>query len=113
MSFFNPFNVFSATIDDTESVSEDVNLGGLRAFGVNIPAAPAATNITFEVSDDGTNWLPLFKEDNTELSLAITAESHIGFGALIVYFSPWQYVRVVSDTVASGDEEYEIVARHV
>lgn len=112
MSYFNPVTVFSCTIDDAATVSEIVNLGGLRAFGVNIPATVAGANITFEGSDDGVTFKQIYKNDNTALSLAITAAKFVGFGDLIPYFAPWQYVRVTTDSAASGaDEEFEIVAR--
>lgn len=113
MSFYNPSTVFSATIADTETTSEDVSLGGLRAWGVNVPSATASANITFEVSADGTTWHPLYKEDNTELSIAITATAAIGFGELIIYFAAWPHVRIIGDVAASGDEDFEIVARDI
>lgn len=110
MSFYNPVTFHSATIANTETVSENVNLGGFRAFGIIVPTT-AGANLTFEVSNDGSTWYDLYKNDNTQMTLAVTDATYIGLGDLISYFAPWQYVRITSDVAASGDEEFQIVAR--
>lgn len=114
MSFFNPVNVLSATIADAASTSENVDCDGFRAFGINVPATVAGVSATFQVSDDGTTWKDLYKNDNTALSVSITAGKFIGFGDWIPYFAPWRYVRIVSSAAASGaDEEWELVVRYL
>lgn len=61
----------TATIADAASLSGAVYIGG-RLLRLIIPGVIASAAITFQVSDDGTNFYNLYDDDTggTEVSLA-------------------------------------------
>ncbi len=88
------------TINASASITNTIDLGGLRLFGVAIPANWTNASLTFQMSpDNGTNWYSLIDQDGSEITAVPTASSCImldpkGFASL-------QYLKIRSGTAAS------------
>ncbi|UVC14715.1 hypothetical protein [Mesorhizobium onobrychidis] len=74
-----PFEVAkaSAVIASGGSLSAAVDLGGLHAIGIIMPAAWTAAGLTFSVSVDGENFADLYAPDGTEYALVVVAAHHV------------------------------------
>lgn len=56
-SIASTIDILAVQIKSGQSLSDQIDLGGLRMFRVNMPAAWTAAVVTFSVSDDGgTTW---------------------------------------------------------
>lgn len=66
------------TLANGSSVSDAVNLGGLRLFGIVMPSAWTTANLTFQMSPDGgTTWADLYDNDGNEIVAAANTSSCI------------------------------------
>lgn len=61
-------HVLNATIASGASLSDAITLGGLRLFGVVMPAAWTAANLTFQASfDGGTTYVDVYDYNGLEV----------------------------------------------
>lgn len=77
----NVFNMLaseSAVIASGASISPSVNLGGLRLFGLVLPAAFTAASLTFQVSfDNGVSWMNMYDASGSEVCVTASTSRYI------------------------------------
>lgn len=92
--------VLPVAIGSGTSLSGLINLGGLRLFGIAVPAAWTAASLTFQVSPDGgTTWVEL--ADDSAAAIAVGAAVSTCSTLDPKIFSAYQYLRIRSGTAAS------------
>lgn len=92
---------FAATILSGASLSAAIDLGGLRAGAIIMPAAWTAASITFLVSHDGTTYSSLYDENDTEVAIATANVVSGHCRALpLSLFLLYRYVKLRSGTLA-------------
>lgn len=104
----------TATIASGAAVSNALKLTGYRGLAVQTPATWTAANIGFEVSEDGTTFIPLYDEDGARVVI-----SSVATGAAQLYCAPaeawacgvYPYVRLASLDTADGSAENQAAAR--
>ncbi|MFA6280382.1 MAG: hypothetical protein WC612_06285 [Bdellovibrionales bacterium] len=96
----NTLSQETATIAAGAALSGAVNLGGLRLFGLVMPAAWTAAGITFQVSyDGGTSWSNLYDANGNEVSVTVAASRAIALDP--VTFAAISMIKVRSGTAAA------------
>lgn len=68
---------FTATILNGASLSAAVSLLSQRLVAIIMPAAWTAAGLTFQASDDGTNYYNLHDGAGTEVSLTVAASRYV------------------------------------
>lgn len=91
----------TATIASGQSLSDGVSVGGLRLFGIVMPAAWTDANITFQASfDDGSTWVDAYDADTisagNEYKISAAASRFIGLDPN--YFAAIPMIRLRSGT---------------
>ncbi len=85
----------SFTIPGGSSMSETINVGGLRPFCLIMPSAWTTANLTFQASyDAGTTWNNLYDINGNEIVASAAASRCITMDP--VPFASTQYLRVRS-----------------
>lgn len=111
------WEALTVTLASGSSLTEAINLGGLRLFGLVLPATWTAADLTFQVSTDGgSTWANLYEQDGTEV-IASGKTS----GCLTVHpsvFAAFQYIRIRSGTSAvpvsqTADRALKLIVRGV
>lgn len=70
-------------------------------IGIIVPANTEGATLALEGSQDGTNFLPIRRQDGTAEAVTITAAGgHFWLDPRLTM--PWTYVRVVSSLVQAG-----------
>lgn len=94
------------TIPASDAVSDSQSVGSVLPVGVYMPAAWDAAVLCFDVSLDGENWLPLFDQTGTEVSVAVAASK--AFVINPADYAGFPYMRVRSGlTGATVDQTAE------
>ena len=89
-----------ATIANGTSLSGSVNLGGLRLFGIVMPAAWTAASVTFQMSvDGGATWSNMFDANGNELCVTVAASRFIALDP--VNFAATAMIKARSGTAAT------------
>jgi hypothetical protein len=74
----NVSDTVTATIANGTSLSGALNLGGLRLFGIVMPAAWTTASLTFQMSPDGgTTWVNLYDVNGNELTASASTSRFI------------------------------------
>lgn len=85
------------TISNGAALTDTINLGGLRLFGITIPAEWTTANLTFQTSfDGGTTWANMQDKQGNALVVVATPNSYIALTPS--NFSAVQYLRIRSGT---------------
>ena len=93
---FNELEAVPVTIASGTSLSAAVNCGGLRLFGLVMPAAWTTANLTFQMSHDGgATWVNMYDASGTELTTPAAASRFIAV-------DPAQFAAVTLIKVRSG-----------
>lgn len=71
------FEEVTATISLGQSLTSSINLGGLRVFGIKMPASWDTANLTFQVSLDGGTWTNMYLDDDSEYTAKAAASRFI------------------------------------
>lgn len=88
----------TATILNTASLSDAIDLGGGSLVGLILPAGlNSATVITFQISFDGTSYYNVYDEEGTEYQATITLSSYIALKTLQNLYGA-DYVKVRTGT---------------
>lgn len=96
----NTMAVQTASLDAAASLSDAVNLGGLRLFGIVMPASWTAAALTFQVSfDEGASWSNLYDASGSEVSVTVAASRAITLDPVI--FAAVPMLKVRSGTMAA------------
>ncbi len=97
----------SATIANGAAVSTAIDVSKLQLLGIAVvvPAAWTAADIGFEVSSDGTTWIPL--QDDTGARIKIAGVTTNASKAYIAPSGAWAvgafpYARLVSLNTSTG-----------
>lgn len=98
-SYDRPAAIGSVTIANAASLSDAMDLQGARLVGIRMPATWTAAGLTFQVSEDGTNFVDLYNSAG-EVAYTTAAGSR-GLSFLAEDFLGWRYVKVRSGTAAS------------
>lgn len=98
--------VSTATIANGAALSSAIALGGRTYFAFSMPAAWTTAAITFLASsEEGGTYLPVYKEDGTELSISSSnaaVDRAISFGATTLsYLAPFKYIKLRSGVAAT------------
>lgn len=94
------WEALSVTLASGSSLSGTINLGGLRLFGLTIPAAWTAAALSFQVSPDaGANWYELMGPDGAAVTLAPQTSCCMMLDPK--FFAPFQYIRLRSGLAAA------------
>jgi hypothetical protein len=95
----NISDTLTATITNGQSLSGGLNLGGLRLFGIVMPAAWTAANLTFLISPDGgVSWNSLFDSNGVELTAAAAASRCITLDPAMLPAAQWLQIRSGTST---------------
>ena len=90
----NVTDTLTATIANGQSVSNALNLGGLRLFGIVMPAAWTAANVSFLMSpDNGVTWQPVFDATGVEVSATAAAARCILLDPALLPALQWLQIR--------------------
>ncbi len=95
------WDVVPAAIGAGQSLSEPLNLGGLRLFGIVIPAEWTAASLSFQVSPDaGTSWFELVGDSGE--NVAVTSKTASCMMVDPKLFAPFQYIRIRSGLASAA-----------
>ncbi|MDD3289074.1 MAG: hypothetical protein PHX43_08790 [Alphaproteobacteria bacterium] len=93
----NVLEALPTTISSGQSLSPALNLGGLRLFGIAMPAAWTTANLTFQVSSDGgSTWNNMYDANGNEVSVIAAASRFIALDPM--NFASIQMLKVRSGT---------------
>jgi hypothetical protein len=107
----------AATIANGTSLSGNLNLGGLRLFGIVMPSAWTSASLTFLMSPDGgTTWVSMFDINGNELTATVAASHFVALDPTL--FASVQMLQIRSGTsgapVAQGaNRQLTLVLRAV
>ena len=97
--------VIQASIANGESQSGAIPIGGRTYVAITVSPQWTAAALTFLASnEEGGTFLPVYKEDGTELTIAsanVVVSRNIGLGALMQYLSPFKFIKLRSGTAAT------------
>lgn len=97
---FSALEVIAAAIPDAGSITDPINLGGLRLFGVVMPADWTAANLTFQMSPDGgASWANLKDQTGNEITAVVSASDCVVVDP--AHFAAMPFLRIRSGTAAS------------
>lgn len=86
----------TATIANGASLSDIVHLQQRRLFGIQMPAAWTAANLTFQGSYDGTTYNDLYDDAGTEVSVTAAASR------FIIMVTPAKFLGIQRLKIRSG-----------
>jgi hypothetical protein len=93
----NLTEVIPITIASGNSLSNAVDLGGLRLFGIFMPSVWTAANLTLQMSPDGgTTWVNLYDIYGNEVTVIAASSKAIVLDP--VTYASLRYLRVRSGT---------------
>lgn len=98
MSFETGLEV--ATILSGSALSGEVHLHNQRLFGILMPAAWDAANLTFQASIDGSNFFEVYDDNGNEVTVTAAASRFIVLSAPLLYLG-LQRIIIRSGTAAS------------
>jgi len=101
----------SFVLDDSQTVSEAIDCGGLSLAGIVIPAGLTGTAFTFQVSIDGTTYQQLYYDD-AAVTEVVAASKSVSLKSPTAFW-PWRYVKVVSGSSQSGAITMTAVLRSI
>lgn len=98
-----------AVIASSATTSGNVATNGGGLVGLIMPAAFTGTTMTFNGSDDGTNFYALYNTSGTQLSITVSTNRLILFtpGDLV---GP-QYLQLVSGSTEGGARTIQCIVR--
>lgn len=92
----------TTTIAASATVSATIDMRGMRLAGLIIPASMTSTALTFNVSNDGSTFVPL--KDTTNAAISITIDSSAAAYPLVpMDFIGWRYLQVVAGSAEASD----------
>lgn len=113
----NALDVANATIANGQSLSGAVNLGGLRLFGIVMPAAWTAANLTYQMShDSGVTWINMYDVNGSELTATAGTSRFIAIDP--ANFAAVPMIKIRSGTAATpvnqgADRAVQLILRAV
>jgi hypothetical protein len=96
-----------------QAISPAVLIRGLHMVAVQRPAGLNAQNIRFEVSANGTDWLPLRDHNDGNIIVSVGADAAHQRIANIMEFEGADFVRIVANVALSSNATFVIVLANV
>jgi len=94
-NFICAWEAFPSLIASGASLTNTINLAGLRLFAIAIPDGWTAADLTFQMSlDAGETWINLYDQNGVEVTVVANGSTYVSLDP--VTFSPIQYLRVRS-----------------
>ena len=102
-----------ALIDISADASNSlaVKSDGLLLCGISFPAAMTGSNVTFDFSFDGTNWIDVVETDGTEVTYTVSAGNVTRVDPSGWAFASSGYLRITSDGTEAADRNITLVFR--
>jgi hypothetical protein len=110
------YNTATMTIANAAAVSDtfDAEAFGGRGFSVQTPAAWTAADIAFEVSENDSDWFPVYNDLGTRVKI-----TNVATAAAQAYIAPaeawvvgaYKHARLASINTATGANENQGAAR--
>lgn len=99
-SYSSAWEVLPVTLTGGSSITDLVDLGGLRLFALVVPSDWATANITFQMSPDGgTTWANMKDQNGNEIVVTAGASDCVLLNP--TQFSSLPFLRLRSGTAAS------------
>lgn len=96
--------VISSTIPANQTTTPAIDLAGNVLQGLITPPALTSTTVTFQVSQDGDNYVPLYLPSGTQVSITVAAGRYIDVGTDSGYHAiNWRGVRFVKAVFGSAE----------
>jgi hypothetical protein len=111
MSIAENVTATPASILSGQTVGVAVSLAGVSILGIVTPAALTGTTITFQVSADGTTYVPLYDGTNTLVSFTVAVSR--GYYLDPIIFASWRFVKLVSGAAEAADRVITLLVRPV
>lgn len=112
-----PTDVAATVIGNGQSLSDTVNVGGLRLCGIAMPAVWTGSALTFQMSPDGgTSWVDMYDDAGAEFMIIAGASRYLMLDPAA--FAAVQWLKIRSGTagapVAQGaDSTLNLILRGV
>jgi len=91
------WEAISVSMAANQSITDLINLGGLRLFGIALPSAWTEADLTFQISSDaGQSWSDLYSMNGDEIVGVAAASRYLSLDPLPL--APIQYLRIRSGT---------------
>jgi hypothetical protein len=106
--FQNTREFAELTIANGATISTSYELGGTHLIGILMPSAFTGTKLTIEGSIDGTNFYQLYGSTSgtaKEIKVAVNRFIEIENN----YDNPFDYIRLVSASVETGERKIKII----
>ena len=103
----------SVVIASGQTTSAPVLIRGLHMVAVQRPAGINAQTIRFEVSANGTDWLPLRDSNNGNIVISLAADAAHQRIANIMEFEGADYVRLVANVALTSAATFTIVLANI
>lgn len=95
-TYSSAWEALPVEIESGASLTNIINLGGLRLFGIIMPPEWTTANLTFQMSPDaGTTWVDMLDQNGNEILATATTSSYIALN-MPQQFSAIQYLRIRS-----------------
>lgn len=99
----------TATVAGGASLSGEIDLKGCTMYGLIMPVAWTAANLTFQVSNvSGGTFQDLYDDVGVEVTVTAAASRSIALDFAALKMAPWRYIKIRSGTsgspVAQGAE---------
>ncbi len=109
---FPPIEVVtSVAIANGQTVSDAVDLGGLRPIALVTPAALTGTSFTFQSSVDGTTFVPVYDSSGSQVSVTVSTSRFVVLSP--TSFAGVRHLKVVSGSAEGAARTIQIVARAI
>lgn len=97
----------STGFDGATGIGTDVDAGpGNRIVGIIGPDDWTAAVVTFQVSEDGSNFQNLFDSDGNEFTVSMAALVNVGLTEIeLRVLSRWRHIRPRSGTAAAAVQQ--------
>lgn len=93
------WEAFPVSLPQNASITERINLGGLRLFSIVMPTEWTSASLTFQMSPDGeTAWSNIKDSTGGEITAIANAGDCIVLDPSL--FAAFQYIRIRSGTIA-------------
>ena len=92
------------TIPAGQSASDALDTADMIPLGVITPGAWTEAALSFQVSADGSTWIPLYDQYGSEVSIpssAIPTGAARAFSIALANVAAWRFIRLVSGTNAT------------
>lgn len=101
----------TVTISNGTTTSNAIDLQGLCLVQIQTPAALTGTAITFQSSNDGVTYQPLYNDSNTQLS--ITVGTSRNYNIAPTDFAGCRFLKIVSNASEGSDRAITLITRTV